>query len=187
MSDYAVKITIKNGRILSRMRARGIESLAELARQSGISYSKLVEIVYLKRRPVGVRGAWAAGLENVAGVLQCDVDDLFSDAQREMALERNSGEVYMDEPEVMALTTGDPERAYWIKTEAQRLLDALPDGRAKSVVMRHMGGETFEEIATDMGVTTERIRQIERQALRKMRDKAYHTGGYRSYDGAFSE
>ena len=90
MSDYAVKITIKNGRILSRMRARGIESLAELARQAGISYQSLIEIVSLKKRPVGRRGKWLAGVENVAGVLKCDVEDLFSDVQREMALERRS-------------------------------------------------------------------------------------------------
>ena len=88
MSDYAVKITIKNGRILSRMRACGIESLAELARRAGIQYSTLVAIVALKTRPIGRRGKWLAGVENVAGVLKCDVEDLFSDAQREMALER---------------------------------------------------------------------------------------------------
>ena len=183
MIDYAVKITIKNGRILSRMRARGIESLAELARQAGISYQSLIEIVSLKKRPVGRRGKWLAGVENVAGVLKCDVEDLFSDVQREMALERNSGEVYLDEPEVMALTAGNPERAYWIKTEAQRLLDALPNDRAKSVVMRHMDGETYDEIARDMGVCTERIRQIERKAFRIMRNKSR----FRDVEGAFSE
>jgi transcriptional regulator with XRE-family HTH domain len=183
MSDYAVKITIKNGRILSRMRARGIHSLAELARQSGIRYQVLASIVALRKRPVGVKGKWIAGLENVAGVLQCDVDDLFSDAQREMALERNSGEVYMDEPEVMALTNGNPERAYWIKTEAQRLLDALPNERTKSVVMRHMNGETLDEIAIDMGVTRERVRQIEQKAFRIMRGKVR----LKDTEGAFSE
>ena len=187
MGDYAVKITIKNGRILSRMRACGIESLAELARRAGISYPILVQIVALKRRPVGRRGEWLAGLENVAGVLQCDVDDLFSDAQREMALERNSGEVYMGEPEVMALTTGNPERAYWIKTEAQRLLSALPDERTKTVVLRRMDGETFDEIAHDMGVCRERVRQIEQRAIRVMRQKARVNGGSRLWAGAFGE
>jgi RNA polymerase sigma factor (sigma-70 family) len=187
MSDYAVKITIKNGRILSRMRARGIDSLAELARQAGISYQSLIEIVSLKKRPVGVRGKWLAGVENVAGVLQCDVDDLFSDAQREMALERNSGEVYMDEPEVMALTTGDPERAYWIKTEAQRLLDAIPDERSKSVVMRHMEGETFDEIARDMGISRGRVAQIEQNAMRRMKGRAIRLRSWGFQDGAFSE
>jgi len=187
MNDYAVKITIKNGRILSRMRARGINSLAELARQAGISYQSLTEIVSLKKRPVGQRGKWLASVENVAGVLQCDVDDLFSDAQREMALKRNSGEVYMDEPEVMALTSGNPERAYWIKTEAQRLLDAIPNERAKSVVMRHMGGETYEEIASDLNLSRERVRQLEQEAIRKMRVKAIRLGSWKGKAEAFSE
>ena len=83
----------------------------------------------------------------------------------------------------MALTAGNPERAYWIKTEAQRLLDALPNDRAKSVVMRHMDGETYDEIARDMGVCTERIRQIERKAFRIMRNKSR----FRDVEGAFSE
>lgn len=181
MSDYAVKITIKNGRILSRMRARGIESLKELARQAGVNYQTLTEIVALKQRPVNLKGGWREGLENVAGVLKCDVDDLFSDAQREMALERNSAEVYLDEPDVMALVAGNPEREYWIKTEAERLLNYIPTERARSVVVRHMNGETYDEIAIDMGVTRERIRQIEQKAFRQMRHRA------RYIEGSFSE
>ena len=187
MSDYAVKITVKNGRILSRMRACGIESLAELARRADIQYTTLAAIVGLKKRPVGRRGNWLAGVENVAGVLKCDVEDLFSDAQREMALERNSAEVYLDEPEVMALTTGDPERAYFIKAEAERLLATLPNERDRSVVVRHMNGETYGEIARDMGVCSTRIQQIEQRAIRLMRQKARVKGGSRLWAEAFSE
>lgn len=187
MSDYAVKITIKNGRILSRMRACGIESLAELARRAGIRYPTLVAIVALKTRPIGRRGKWLAGVENVAGVLKCDVEDLFSDAQREMALERNSGEVYLDEPEVMALTTGNPERAYFIKAEAERLLAALPNERDRSVVMRSMSGETYADIARDMGICKSRVHQIEQRSIRVMRQKSRANGGSRLWAGAFSE
>lgn len=187
MSDYAVKITIKNGRILSRMRACGIELLAELARRAGISYSTLVAIVGLKKRPVNLNGGWRKDLENVAGVLKCDVEDLFSDAQREMSLERNSAEVYLDEPEVMALTTGNPERAYFIKAEAERLLAALPNERDRSVVVRHMNGEAHTDIAKDLGISPSRVHQIERRAIRAMRQKARANGGSRLWAGTFSD
>jgi transcriptional regulator with XRE-family HTH domain len=177
VADYAVKITIKNGRILSRMRARGIKTLRELARKAGIPYGTLCSIVALKKRPVGVRGEWVTGVENVAGVLMCDVDDLFTDAQREMEIERNSGEVYMDEPEVVALTSGDPERAYWIKSEAQRLLAAIPSERSRSVVMRCLDGETFAEIAEDLGVSSSRVQQIRDKAFLRMKATALRTPG----------
>lgn len=173
--DYAVKVTIRNGRILSRMRARGIESLAELAKQAGIPYSKLRAIVALKERPIGARGAWVAGIENVAGVLGCDAEDLFTDAQRENVVERNTAEVYMGEPDVMALTSGDPERAYWIKSEAQRLLGAVKSPRYREVIDRRMGGETLQEVADAMGVTRERVRQMENKAFRQMRGEAFRS------------
>jgi len=174
-TDYAVKVTIRNGRILSRMRAKGIRSLSELAEKAGIPYSKLCGIVALKERPIGVRGAWKAGIENVAGVLGCDVDDLFTDAQRENTLESNSGEIYLDEPEVMELTSGDPERAYMIKVEAHRLLASIPE-RARGVVMRHAEGDTYDEIAADLRVSRERVRQIEQKAIRHMRTAAVRAG-----------
>lgn len=175
-TDYAVKVTIRNGRILSRMRAKGIKSLSELAEKAGIPYSKLCGIVGLKERPIGVRGAWKAGIENVAGVLGCDVDDLFTDAQRENLLERNSGEIYMDEPEVMALTLSDLERAYMIKTEAQRLLGAIKSDRTRDIIVRHIEGDTLKEIADDLGLSHERVRQIEGKALRQMRGMAMRAG-----------
>ena len=175
-TDYAVTVTIRNGRILSRMRAKGIKSLIELARQAGMSPRILYEIVQLKKRPFGARGAWVGGIENVAGVLGCDVDDLFTDAQRENTLERNSGEIYLDEPEVMELTSGDPERAYWIKAEAQRLLGAIKSDRARDIVVRHIEGDTFKEIADDYGLSMERVRQIDAKAKREMRGMAVRAG-----------
>jgi hypothetical protein len=175
-NDYAVTVKIRNGRILSRMGAKGIKTLPELAQKAGMSYKSLWEIVSLKKRPVGVRGNWVAGLENVAGVLGCDVDDLFTDAQRESALEKNSGEIYLDEPEVMALTAGDPEREYMIKTEARRLLDTLTKPRTRDIVTRRLVGETLDEIGTDYGISKDRVRQIEEKAYRTMRTVAARAG-----------
>ena len=175
-TDYAVKVTIRNGRILSRMRAKGINGLKDLARRAGISYGALQSIVSLKKRPLKKSGDWVFGIENVAGVLGCDVDDLFTDAQRENTLERNSGEIYLDEPDVMELTSGDPERAYWIKAEAQRLLGAIKSDRARDIVVRHIEGDTFKEIADDYGLSMERVRQIDAKAKREMRGMAVRAG-----------
>ena len=167
MTDYAVKITVRNGRILRRMRERGINTLRELADKSGMGYSRLCAVVALTQRPTGKSG-WAAGIEDVAGVLMCDVDDLFTDAQRDNVLETNSREIYMSEPEVMALASGDMERATGIKLEVERLLLALPDDRVRDIVQRRAVGDTLEDLAVEHGVTKERIRQIELKAHRNM-------------------
>jgi DNA-binding CsgD family transcriptional regulator len=167
--DYAVTIKVSNGRILSRMRAKGIKSLPELAEKAGIHYKTLWAVVSLKKSPIGARGAWIAGIENVAGVLGCDVEDLFTEAQRENVVERNSAEIYMDEPDVMALTSGDPERAYWIKAESQRLLNAIKSPRSRDVVERRMSGETLREIADSMDRSVELVRHLEARGYRNMR------------------
>lgn len=48
------------------------------------------------------------------------------------------------------------------------MLSTLPP-REKDVLKRRCNGETLEEIANALGVTRERIRQIEARALRKMK------------------
>jgi transcriptional regulator with XRE-family HTH domain len=176
-ADYAVKVSVRNGRILSRMKALGIESQAELARRAGIPATTLNAIICLRTPPLGRRGQWIDGVEDVAGALGCDPEDLFTERQLTLAVKTNSSEVYMDEPTVAALASGDMETSAWASIEAQRLLEAVPTKRARDVVMRRAEGETYDEIAADYRVGRERIRQIEMKALRQMKARAARNDG----------
>jgi RNA polymerase nonessential primary-like sigma factor len=49
------------------------------------------------------------------------------------------------------------------------LLDALSDRQRRVVALRFWGGETLDVVAQDIGVTRERARQIQNEALAHMR------------------
>lgn len=175
MGDYAVKLSVRNGRILRRMRECGIESQAELARCAGVTLPAVNSIICLRERAYNADGEWRQIAWNIATALQCEPDDLFNDQQRERALKQNGAEVFMDAWQVQSLMSGDGEESSWAKIEAQRLLAALPSERARNVIIARSEGATLAEIAQELNVTRETVRAIEAKAIRKMKAAAVRT------------
>ena len=176
MSDYAVKVTVRNGRILRMMRERGIESVAQLARIAGCPYQTAVQIISLRKAPEKKNGQWTETVLRIAGAFGCDPEELFSDAQRTLEIPTNSREVYIDEPQMAALSSGDMEQSSWARIEAQRLLAGIP-ARERGVVEAIIEGATLEEVGKELGVHRERVRQLYAKGLRRMKGAAYRDEG----------
>ena len=73
-------------------------------------------------------------------------------------------------PEAVAMETKDGEtRAAWI----QQALDALPKREARIITARLLQEDTLtlEALGDELGVSKERVRQLEKRALGKLRDK----------------
>lgn len=174
MSDYAVKITVRNGRILRKMRECGIKSQTELARIAGLSIGAVNAFVAMREKAYSKSGEFRETAWLIASALGCEPEDLFNDQQREQALERNTGEVFMDAPQVQALMSGDVEQSVWAQIEVDRLLSSLPTPQSQMVMRRRLDGETCEEIANDLSLSKRRISQIEQQSLRRMRNYIRH-------------
>ena len=73
-------------------------------------------------------------------------------------------------------TTGGPGRVDWEAVEAQ-VMDALENaeatGRATCAAdVADLGGQTLDQVGKVLGVTRERVRQIEGVAMRKVRESA---------------
>ncbi len=170
-ADYAVTVKVRNGRILSRMRALGIRNQSDLAQRIGVHPSRVGQILNMKAAPLRQNGEYAEVVHKIAAALRCSPDDLFTDRQKVGVLQHNETTVFMDEAQVEALTCGGGEEAAWAKIEAQRLLGIL-NPRSRAVVEARMGGASLEEIGAEYGVTPARIRQIEAKAIRVMRGRA---------------
>lgn len=172
MKDYSVKVSVRNGRILRRMREAGIGNQAELARLSGVNVNRICQLVNLRAAPLLKDGTWAHGIEDIAAVLRCDPEDLFSEAQRAMALAKNTVEIEMDEQQVARLASPDAERDTWMRIETRRMLDTLPPREREALERTVMSGETLAEVAADFGVGQERIRQLQAKAIRRLKHPA---------------
>jgi len=172
MSDYAVKITVRNGRILRRMREMGFESQSALARSAGLSLASVNQIIAMKTAPENMKGEFRDPVRNIAAALKCDPEDLFNERQRTLAVEKNTQEIYMDEAQLLQITAPDSmESAAFAKLTVNKLMDGL-DERMRDIAMRVSAGETLDDISETYHVTRERIRQIYLKSLRVMKHRA---------------
>ena len=133
MSDYAISVKVRNGRIRRRIAECGFGSVSELCRKSGLHPERVGALLNLKLPPLMEDGRWRRSAAALAEVLGCTCEDLFSETQRTLALRDNHGECYITEAGLLKLL-GRVERPLLDNPGEQLLEDA--DEQAKSVVIR---------------------------------------------------
>ena len=152
LSDHAVRgLARVNAARRAVLEAAGVEpTTAELAAMTGLSRAELESLLAVERTPRSFEESLAAdeGTTAVFGETVADPDA------------ENGYEKVLDEMEI----------------EAVRVLADRLDERERTVLWAHYGlgrpSQTLNEIGSDLGVTAERIRQIEKQALEKLREAA---------------
>lgn len=171
MSEYLVKVTIRNNLILRRMKQLGIKSQSELAKRSGLPNTTVSELIRMKRRPVHViSGEWLDVAFALSSALQTEPEELWTQTQRGMALESNSREVDMSEEAVMQLASGDDlERRVLSSKVLNEAMEVLTPREQDILHRRFFKEETLREIGDDYGISADRINQIEHKALRKLK------------------
>jgi RNA polymerase sigma factor (sigma-70 family) len=182
MTDYAVKVTVRNGRILGHMKKEGFDTLTSLAKAAGVSYTYLVDTVGLKRKPLDKHGDWTDTALKIAIALKVSPEDLWSDAQQDMKLEQNSTEVFMDEAQVAGILSGhDMSRAIAMKNDVLTAIGHLRPREQQVIKGRFLEGKSSEEVGVEMRISRVRVGQIEAKAIRKMKHQNFAPlNGYRN-------
>ena len=171
--EYAVKISIRNGLILRRMKELGIKTQTELAKQSGLAPSIVGMLIGLKKRPINkITGEWIDTAYALSSALRLEPEELWTEAQSNMALRNNTREINMDEEQVKQLATdGGVERLVLQNERVKALTKGLNtlSPREEYVIRRRFFDEDdLGAVAEGIGASPERVRQIEAKALRKL-------------------
>jgi RNA polymerase sigma factor (sigma-70 family) len=198
MKDFRLDLKLRNNRILRRIEALGFRNVAQFCKAHDLHQSELGSLIGLKLSPFqqilvrerGVSGAvgsepgvkWRLLALRLAEIFNCAPEDLFSeDILRQRAATRASLE--LDAAQAAALTSSvaeqlaiPPDVQFSRKELAaviEQQLETLSEKEAL-VIRRRFGldgddEQTLEGIASGLGVTRERIRQIESRALRKLK------------------
>ena len=175
--EYLVKVTVRNNLILRRMKELGIKRQADLAQLCGISQPAVSALIGMRIRAVNIAtGDWSDHALRLSAALHVDPEDLWTENQRDMMLDRSSREVSMSEDAVMQLASGlGPEQMTQHALMSERLDAALEtlDARERGAVKaRFFDGATLEDIGREYGISRERVRQLVMRALRKLRHPA---------------
>tara|TARA_R110000765_G_scaffold321145_1_gene413206 strand:- start:96 stop:641 length:546 start_codon:yes stop_codon:yes gene_type:complete len=174
MSDYRVKITVRNARILRAIEDAGFESQAACARAIGCSLTALNSLVAMRTPAVNKNGRLSTLAQLLVDELCLLPEDLWTQDQLFMDLERNTSETEVNETEVQAIRDESAKLA-------RKMLEGLPSNDRRVLEGRFLKDETLDEISSTAGrdggkVMRERVRQIESRALRRLLWKSMQPG-----------
>ena len=133
MSDYAISIKVRNGRIKRKMAECGFSSVNELCRNSDLSPTQIGALLNLKLPPLTETGSWRRSAADLADALGCTCEELFSETQRTLTLRENRGDCFVTEAELLKLS-GRAEQPL-LENPGEQLLEDL-DAQTKIEVVR---------------------------------------------------
>ena len=173
MSDYRVLIKVQNGRIWEAIRKQGHKNVSAFCQVYHLSHASIGKILNLKQSPINRWGKFRSIVERLSEALNLLPEDLFTERQYE-PVPSNVRDFLVEERYMAQLIDKDAnspehqiallEMAEGIQTRAH-----LTEREQKVIDSRFKEELTYKEIAKSFGVSTERVRQIEAKAFRKMR------------------
>lgn len=177
--DYILQIRVKNGPLLRALRMRG-KTMAQVCREVGLQISAFSNYLTLKNPPINKWGKWKPSALKLAQALNYPPDMLWPEQHLTTALVGSSGELEVSSEEVALLIgshASNPDRIADREAVMEKLdcaISRLPERQQNVLRRRYWGGLTLREVAEEMGVTQERIRQIECKAMRTLKSPKSH-------------
>lgn len=180
---YRVKVSVKNNLLLNAIEEHGYKSVAEFSRAIGASHNSVGEIIAMRTAPIANTGGFTALAKKIMEALGAAPTDLWTAEQLNMRLRSNSAERVVDAEGIQAALGAPFEWAalpspeeHMFNKERALVLDAIAEvgltAKEREVIKKRFYEDvTLEDCAQVMGLTKERIRQIEGKALRKFRYK----------------
>jgi hypothetical protein len=181
--DYLLTVSVKNNLLLSMMKSRGIETVAELSRQTGVSQSELGDYLRLLKSAYSERlGDFRLSVKRLCEFFNCLPDHIFPEEHLHTPLTTNTSsvEVSMEELKGIPGLLGPSPDVALIRAEVDDALYAALNNlneRQQDILRLRFGldgrAHTLEEVAEKHGVRKERVRQLEARALRLLRDSGH--------------
>ena len=83
MTDFAVKVTVRNARILRAMKAQGFNTQADLARFIGTEPGRIGELLSFKKKPIA-NGDWSSLAMDISSALRTEPEHLWPHHMRDL-------------------------------------------------------------------------------------------------------
>jgi RNA polymerase sigma factor (sigma-70 family) len=175
--DYRVTVKVRNNRILRAIESAGGTAGGKWCEANGLSYSVVNDLISLRVSPLTMHGSLSATAEKLCDILGKLPEELWSNDQL-YPLEKNFSELEMSHEQVVAMLPNEQQFYLMDTSEMERkqtkklmdkALETLTAREAKILRMRFEDDLTLEAIGKQLGVTGQRVREMEARALRKMR------------------
>lgn len=190
--DYEISIKFKNAPLLNLMRGKGLNTAAELHRETGVAQTEIGLYLNLKKSPLTSNGLVRNSAQILADYFCVTADLLFPESviycpldcnESSFQIEHETMEMLADnsqELKIESLGSGDIFDALINSTDEAENKFVLTKREKEVITSRYEKEETLKLIGDRLGVTPTRVREIEAKALRKLRINRRHIENYLS-------
>ena len=173
MNDYYATLKIQQGRLKAAMLEMGIHTVAELSKRSGITQGQIGKLINFKRSPRTVTGEWKKSTLAICRVLGYEPSELFPE-HLDHEIPTNRIAAYVEQAQISGgraqhLLPGDECQNAELTETIDEVLGTLTERERSVLKDRFWKGKTLREVGKDYDIEGQRVSQIERHALRKLR------------------
>ena len=175
MEDFNVKITVRNNRLLQAIRKK-YESVADLSRKMGRSQGAVNALVAMKVKPINEKG-WTELASDVAAMVGKEPVEIWPEHLQDIRLSTSTSEFTIDMDGVKQIMSDNSTEKMIAHSQVLQQLDTrLTETQKKVIDMRFKQNMSLEETGKVLGLSRERVRQIECRSLRMMKYDAKVNG-----------
>ena len=175
MEDFNVKITVRNNRLLQAIRNK-YESVVDLSRKMGRSQGAVNALVTMKIKPINEKG-WTNLASDVAAMVGKEPVEIWPEHLQDIRLSTSTSEFTIDMDGVKQIMSDNSTEKMIAHSQVLQQLDTrLTDKQKKVIDMRFKQNMSLEETGKVLGLSRERVRQIECRSLRMMKYDAKVNG-----------
>jgi len=175
-TDYRLKVTIRNDRLLTAMEALGFESMSQFTQTHGLNYQRTGEIFNGKLKPLNDKGELTSTAKEILSILNLETHEAFTERQLK-GFVKTTFEKRIKEKDLLKLADPIKNHEFLLMEKdvnkiLSEMLSKLPPRYEKVVRMINgIGGQevySYKKIASELNIGSQRVSQMYLQALRKL-------------------
>ena len=174
-AEYRVKVLVSNNLLIQAIENAGYKTQSEFARAIDCGTSYINMLCGLRVSPINQEGEFTKVANQVMEALGACPTDLWTEEQLTMSLKKSSSWSVMGREELNELMNGAPKSllesvaGQELKKTMDEVRKTLTYKEQQLIGMRFDDDKSLEQIGKELGITKERVRQMEAKALRKLR------------------
>lgn len=174
MSDYQVRVVIRNNRLLKAIKAKGFNSPTDLARKYKINGTKIINIISGKIKPLDRNGELRHYVKDLLDIIDLTVEQAFTERQLQ-GFKKHRFVFEANETDLLQIISASkkPLELSMMEKDVKNLinnyLSTLSERYAKVIKGIIYNGKNFTDMSKELNITVERTRQIYMRGIIKLR------------------
>jgi RNA polymerase sigma factor (sigma-70 family) len=179
MSDYRIRVSIRNNRLLKAMEAKGFKSAAQFERSYGLRKYAMIGLVNGSRLPLNKNGEITPFVKEILDILEINITDAFTEKQLQ-GFKKNTFTIEAKESQLMQLMSAKkPLEMNLIENDVNKLiknlLSTLPERYQIAIQMNLFENKPFKDVADVLKVSKARAQQIVLKGINRLKTTSNFT------------